>query len=202
MEEFNRFKLFVMAQCSQHGVEFRPFDLEYIELSDSIRCSGYFESPNVDKNTPAVLVYAERHPDAPLILVHEYAHMTQWLDELPLWHSAADSIELVDLWLEGEEIDSINEHIRNALNLELDNEKRSVSLIKEWGLLIDPVEYIKKSNAYLQFYLYLMETRKWSSPERSPYMVKEVVEAMSPDFDMDYSKLDPKIRQIFIDSKI
>jgi hypothetical protein len=123
--------------------------------------------------------------------------MTQWLEGIPLWRTANDSIEEIDKWLDGKEVENIEECINASRDLELDNEKRSVEMIKKWNLPIDVSEYTKKSNAYVLFYNYIKTSRKWSLPGNSPYSNKEVLSKMSTDFDMNYEKLDPEIHEIF-----
>ena len=72
-----------------------------------------------------------------------------------------------------------------------------VQTIIKWNLDIDVKKYTKKANAYVLFYLYLQESRKWSIPGNSPYENKRILEAMSDQFDMNYESLDPKIRKIY-----
>jgi len=128
--------------------------------------------------------------------------MTQWLDGMSLWRKANDSLGLVDDWLAGKEVDNIEEHLNNARDLELDNEKRSVEMIKKWNLPIDVDLYTKKANAYVQFYNYMKESRRWSVPGRSPYSVPEVLEVMSDKFDMNYDELTPEIHKVFVEQGI
>ncbi len=53
--------------------------------------------------------------------------------------------------------------------MELDNEKRSVAIIKAWDLPIDVKTYTQKANAYIQFYNWMFFTRRWCTPQNSPY---------------------------------
>ena len=75
-------------------------------------------------------------------------------------------------------------------------------MIKKWKLPIDVNEYIRKANAYVLFYNYLKKTRKWSEPTNSPYINKNIVEAMSDKFDMDYEKLSPELFELYKREKI
>ena len=201
MQNFEKFTQFVKTECKKNRVLFKEYKRRYIKLSDSIKCGGFFSSGEGDTKGPT-LAYAMGNPDAASLLVHEYAHMTQWLEGLPLWKEAEVSLDYLDRWLEGTEVDAISHHIDVAKELELDNEKRSVELIRRWELPLDIPEYIKKANSYLQFYLYLKESRRWSQPGRAPYHVPEIVELMSDEFNMDYGALTPEIRQAFIEKRI
>lgn len=187
---------FVKDLCKKNGITPSLRNSKYVKLSPKIRCSGWFDSES------RILVVSMNHKDWIEILAHEYSHMTQWLDKIPLWNIATDSLELVDLWLAGETIDDIEEHINNSRDLELDNEKRTVEVIKKFGLSCDIDLYIKKCNAYILFYNYIKESRKWSKPGNGPYSNKKILDLMSSEFDMDYSELTKEIRDTFISENI
>jgi hypothetical protein len=105
-------------------------------------------------------------------------------------------------WLNGVDNSNIDNHIALARDLELDNEKRSVKIIKKFNLPIDIKEYTKRANAYVQFYNYMMITRRWSDPKNSPYTNKKIIEAMPDRFNMDYTVLPKKLLKVFIEEKI
>lgn len=195
-KKWKRFLEHVIEQCKLKNVELDLRKSKYLELSDNIKCGGYFDS-DIPK-----LACAMDHKESKTLLIHEYCHMTQWLDEIPLWNESAESIELVDKWLGGEDVENIGKHVRISKDLELDNEKRAVQIMKDWDLEIDIEDYIRKSNAYVLFYLYLEKSRKWSVPGNSPYTNKRVLELMSSKFDMNYDVLDPSIEKIFREENI
>jgi hypothetical protein len=136
------------------------------------------------------------------ILVHEYCHLTQWQDNIKIWKEYNNKGFKVDEWLEGTNIRNIKKYIQLAIDLELDNERRSVKMIKKWGLSIDTTDYVKRANAYLQFYNWLRKTRKWSKPGNQPYNNKRLVEAMPETFRMNYSKLPKKFETIYREENI
>jgi len=199
---FEKFVDFVKSECEKHNVVIREEEGAYIELSESIKCGGYFEDGTGDLVPSPTLAYSKGCEQPTEILVHEYCHMTQWLDGIPLWAMSTSSLENVDKWLSGEDFPNIDKDISNARDLELDNEKRSVEMIKKWNLPIDVELYTKKANAYVQFYNYIKESRKWSKPGRAPYVVPEVIEVMSDKFDMNYDELTPEIRKVFVEQGI
>jgi hypothetical protein len=194
---------YVKTECKKHKVKIKQYKRKHINLSNSIKCGGYFSdgSDGLDGGKP-VLAYAQGHKDYLELLVHEYCHMTQWLDGIDLWKKANDSLELIDKWLAGEEVEDIEKHIANSRDLELDNEKRSVEMIKKWNLPIDVSVYTKKSNAYILFYNYMLHSRKWSSPENSPYTNKNIIEALSDKFDMVYDHLTEDIKELYMKENI
>ena len=125
--------------------------------------------------------------------------MTQWIDGIELWEVSADSLTVVDEWLSG--VDHPDELVEFSLNksreLELDNEKRSVEIFNKWDLPVDVDLYIRKSNAYVLFYNYMKISRKWSNPDNAPYRNKNIIDAMSDKFDMDYENLSEELIELF-----
>lgn len=188
----------VQSECKKHKVKFKAYKRGYIKLTDGVKCGGFFD----DAATPPVLAFAQGREDFLGLMAHEYCHMTQWLDGIPLWKEAEEALSGLWDWLSGEEIENIEKSINTARDLELDNEKRTVEMIKKWNLPIDVNEYIRKANAYVLFYNYLKKTRKWSEPTNSPYINKNIVEAMSDKFDMDYEKLSPELFELYKREKI
>lgn len=187
---------FVKKECKKYGVKCDLRNTNYVKLSDTIKCSGWFDSDSKR------LVCSMKRPDSIEVLVHEYSHMTQWSEKLPLWDIAIESLNKIDMWLNGENINDIDSHLSNARDLELDNEKRSVNIIKKWGLDIDIPNYIKKANAYVLFYNYMRFSRKWSNPNNSPYTNKNILNLMSDKFDMNYHSIDSEIQKVFVNENI
>ena len=89
-----------------------------------------------------------------------------------------------------------------SLDLELDNEKRSVQLIKDFNLPINIEKYTRCANAYVLFYNWMLTSRKWCKPGNTPYSNKAVVAACSPKFNMRYDQLSAKMRLAFEESGI
>lgn len=193
---------YVKADCVAHGVKFKEYKRSYIKLTDSIKCSGFFSSGEEDQFKEPILAYAAGRADYLEVLTHEYCHMTQWLDGIQLWADSIESMECIDKWLAGEKVRNIGKHISISRDLELDNEKRTVKMIKKWGLPIDIGEYTKKANAYVHFYNYLKISRKWSVPPNTPYSNPRVLKKMSTRFNMDYETLSPELKKIFVEEKI
>jgi hypothetical protein len=141
-------------------------------------------------------------PDGLQILVHEYCHLTQWQDNIKIWKEYNNKGFKVDEWLEGKNIRNIKKYIQLAIDLELDNERRSVKMMKQWGLSIDTKKYTKGANAYLQFYNWMLQTRKWSKPTNTPYTNKRIVSAMPDSFRMDYTKLSKRLEKLYKEENI
>lgn len=103
----------------------------------------------------------------------------------------------MDRWLTGEEVEDVFDHIRTLRNLELDNEKRSVELIKRFDLPVDIKTYIKKANGYVYFYTWMMKTRRWSELENSPYSNENIINAMPEEFQEDYENIPDYVVKVF-----
>ena len=163
----------------------------YLRIGSNIKCSGYFDSENKE------LVVATKRTDWLDILVHEYAHLTQFVDQCEAWVEGASTTDEIDRWLGGEEIEDIERHIVACRNLELDNEKRSVEIIKKFDLPIDVERYTKKANGYVYFYTWMLRTRRWSKPGNSPYSNETVISTMPNEFQEDYKNLPDYVVRVF-----
>ena len=190
VENFIRY---VESECKKHGVKVKEYKRRYIKLTDNVKCAGFFD----DNTKPPTLAYAKGREDYLELLVHEYCHMTQWLDKIPLWGIASKSNYIIGEWLNGTEYSDIANHIAIARNLELDNEIRASEMIEDYDLGVTKSEYIKTANAYIVYYNYLLISRKWSEPKNSPYGNKKIVAAMSDKFDMNYESLDRDLYDLF-----
>lgn len=173
-EKIGAFISFVKEECKKNSVKIKPYKRSYIKLTDNIKCGGFFDDGSDLKLRKATLAFAQGREDFLELMVHEYCHMTQWIDGIELWEVSADSLTVVDEWLSG--VDHLAMLVEVSLNklreLELDNEKRSVEIFKEWDLPVDVDLYIRKSNAYVLFYNYMKISRKWSNPDNAPYRNK------------------------------
>jgi hypothetical protein len=193
----DEFIKYVKQECKTHNIKCILKNTKTVKLTDdNDRCSGYFDEEH--------LVVAMNRPDALQILVHEYCHLTQWVEQCDAWVTSTknESHDKLYRWLAGEEVKGIEKAINICRDLELDNEKRAVKMIKYFNLPIDIDIYIKKANAYVQYYNYLLISRKWCSPKNSPYKNDRLVEAMSSKFNMNYNKLTKKLLKAFTEENI
>lgn len=185
----------VKAECKRVGIKCDLRPTRYVKISNIV-CSGYFDCDG------KALVCSMNRPDSLGILAHEYAHLTQWEEGIDLWDKAGNSMEKIDGWLGGKRVHHIKKHLGVSRDLELDNERRTVKLIKKWKLSIDVEDYVKKANAYIHFYNWMYHTRKWSSPKNSPYTNPGIQAVMSTRFDMNYKELTPRVYEAFAKAKI
>jgi len=193
MKTKEEFFKFLRKECRKHGVELSLRKVGYVRLS-GFKCGGYFDSDTLPKPKLVVAMNKELSIST---LVHEYCHMTQWLDKIPLWGLASKSNYVIGEWLKGTDYSDIANHIAISRDLELDNEIRASKMIEDYDFGVSRSQYIKTANAYIVFYNYLLLSRKWSEPANSPYCNKNIVAAMSDEFDMNYQSMDKEIYDIF-----
>ena len=93
----------------------------------------------------------------------------QWLECEPTYYGTqkmpgADASSFLDEWLEFEK-EFPKRTIRRAVQLtvdcELDNEKRSVRMLRKFKLPCDEKRYIQSANSYLFFHQVMFENRTW-----------------------------------------
>ena len=182
---------YVKSECKENGIKVELRKRKYLVLSGNIKCSGYFDSEEMK------LVVAADRVDWLPILVHEFGHFTQWMDNCKEWRTSGTSLEDIDLWLGGKEVKNIKKSLGKCRDLELDNEKRSVAIIKAWDLPIDVKLYTQKANAYVQFYNWMYFTRRWCTPQNSPYKNPAIYGEMPTTFKMNYEQISPKYKKVF-----
>lgn len=187
----NRFVNYIKKQCKLYGIKCDLRKVQYLKLSGNIKCSGYFDEEE------GVLAVAMNREDWIEILAHEYCHLTQWVQNCKEWKNGILGVDKVDQWLSGKPIRNIQKWLGYSRDLELDNEKRTVALIQKWKLDVDIGMYIKKANAYIQFYNYMFYTRKWSSPKNAPYSNEVVIEAMPDTFRMRYKNISKRLLKLY-----
>ena len=67
---------------------------------------------------------------------------------------------------------------------------------------MDVPMYVKKANAYIQFYNYIGTTRKWSNPKNAPYANVKIIEAMPDKFRMRYSEMSKRLVKLYAEQNI
>ena len=187
---FKEFLQVVKRDCKENGYRFLMCKGKYVTTSN-IKTSGYFS----DK--PKVLAVAMGSADYKLILAHEYSHLTQVKDKVVLWDLCEESSVKLDDWLNGKEVKDIKIHVSIVRSLELDNEMRTAKLMDVYDFGISKEDYTRKANAYIMFHNWILITRKWSRVGNHASTNQRIMAAMSDKFDMDYSKLSPKLKKIF-----
>ncbi len=187
---FSEFLSLVKADCKKHGYRFFMGKRNYVTTSGT-KVTGYF------CDAPKILAIATKAKDYEITLAHEYCHLTQVVDNIALWKLCDVSSIKVDDWLAGKQVKDIKHHISIVRSLELDNEMRTANLMDIYDFGISKEDYTRKANAYIMFHNWLLTSRRWSKVGKSASHNEKIINAMSDKFDMDYSKLSPKLRRLF-----
>lgn len=119
-------------------------------------------------------------------MVHESCHVDQYIDirngaDIPD-NSVAESAAMWR-WMDGNNVkysdDKVKQFIKNARDMELDNEIRTIEKIKKYNLDIDIEDYARRANAYILFYTYIAQNRCWYVPGKEPYVNDKILKKMS-----------------------
>lgn len=181
----------VKSECKSAGIKVELRQVRYLKLGQGMKCSGYFDEAN------RKLVVAMLNPVAVEVLVHEFGHFTQWIEKILIWKQAEFAMGHIEEWLSGKPKRNIKKWMALSRDLELDNEKRSVQLIKDFNLPINIRKYTQSANAYVLFYNWMLTSRKWCKPGNTPYSNKTILNACSPKFNMRYDQLSAKMKFAF-----
>lgn len=190
------FVQFVKKECKYYGVKCRIGKGVYVKFTDGERSSGYFDDGKLE------LAVGGKNPNFLSILAHEYCHMRQWVEKADVWVKTNEEKSYI-YWakhLKGEKVENMDYHYDLMRDLELDNEKRTVQLIKDLNLPIDVRGYTKKANAYVMFYNYMKISGKWC--RIPPYTCERLMAELPDTFSMNYSKLSKKLETIFREENI
>lgn len=178
-----KFKQYVYDVCDYNGVNviFDPND----RITDENGCmySGYFYGePEAYQGELAVAVGVEMERWLP-ILVHEFGHCLQWIEDSPFWYITYfededfDAYESLSLWTMGEKDlapSQAQQFAKLVRMLEHDCDQRAVQLIEQFDLPIDKQQYIQQSNAYHLYFNYVGKTGNWSYHQPRPYVDEAV----------------------------
>jgi hypothetical protein len=193
---------FVETHCDKHNIKLvTTTNYEIMCPGTSQMVSGFFSI----QDGAATLGIAKGQKNWEEVLLHEFNHSMQWLDNAPAWTEAyltkterelygfknndAETIDAIDLWLEHRlelNEEDISNMINRSINVELDCEKRTVMNGPRFIINFNEESYTKKANAYLRFYKYVELRRTWNYGGHPPYNDDLVVASQDTTFDQDY----------------
>lgn len=167
---------------------------------DGMRCNGFFESEfpahqaleaivsgarfdQLDTDTSLctpLLAYSrggKTQEELTCLVLHEYCHMQQFLENSPHW-VAADVFTPWVQWLDGVEVeqDKLLAAWRQIVTVEHDCEQRALHKARQLDLPIDRTKYIRRANAYLFFHSWALKNRKFYT--KAPYEIPGLVNKM------------------------
>ena len=197
--EVEEFKNMVFADAATHGINVVLSPEKHVEV-DGSKVAGYFCS-----ETKTLAAAMDKPQDEWFhVLVHEYCHMRQWIDDCDAWKNSmlngVDKCELLFYWVDGIielNDDQLRDYAKSARNVELDCERRVLEIIHTHDLPIDQIEYAQKGNSYVIFYDVIPLIRKWYPTGRSPYTVKDVYTNMPTEMVSEDYELTEEHKNIF-----
>ena len=177
------------------GFELELVNSRYLDIGDGAPSSGYFSED--DKKIACAL----KATDFIGVLGHEYSHFRQYVEDQEMWNYADKSYTKMFEWLDGKRIKHIESHLKIVQSLELDCERRTVSLLGKWDVGVDKSMYIRSANAYMYFFEHLLTSRKWCNPYNTPSQNAAILSLMPTTFLSDYTMTD-LIKNTFINEGI
>lgn len=173
----------VKESCDEYKVQFYVGTGKYVTYNGKFKSNGFFDS-EVPK-----LAITTNVKNWELILVHEYCHLRQWIENCIHWRKYVRlNGDLISEWIDGNKIDKrgVTRQINALLNLERDCEQRSVKILQSFNVSQKAIDqYIQKANAYTIFYLFVLKHKKWYKIGQEPYNIPKVWKSFSNSFDID-----------------
>jgi hypothetical protein len=158
-------------------------------MADNLRCTGYFDG---DSEQPVLVCAMGADTNRWLgILLHEYCHLTQWVERAPCW--LADKNPRWNEWIAGKSVANVEQQLLATQAMEADCERRTLRLIRELGAPVDVERYTRSANAYIHFHNTILETRKWFAPGKEPYNNPKVLALANPTFDSRFDRTPPRL---------
>jgi hypothetical protein len=192
----------ITKKANENGVKLLLPETNTVPYVTGSEVSGYF----VDNGNPilACAIGGDIKRWGP-ILAHESSHMDQWIENCSAWtnnyYKGREAVDWLDEWCQDKvkfsdaEVDDL---IERAIGVELDCEKRTIEKEKKYNLPVNIEEEIQKSISYILFYRFLKESKKWNSPGKAPYLIKEIWSLMPKSFDeIDFKTVPENIKEAY-----
>jgi len=194
-DEFKQFVAHVRRRCTVSGIELVLSPSRNVVITDSFStdCSGYFD----DVNKALVVACGKPFKEWIEILVHEYSHMQQWLND-DRWSYWTDCCLDLWSWLDGEKIlntAQLNKVIDGMIELERDCELRALDNIVKWNLPINKSRYKRKANLYLYSYRVLPIIKKFPT---GLYDNKDLINMCPTRITKNYNTIPDGVRDLII----
>lgn len=187
----------VTDHCIKNKIKLNlDFNSSHIDMAGSM-VNGYF-SDEIDGDYESILAVGcgkDSSLWAP-ILLHEYCHSCQWVENKFWFQKASESIGEFFEWVDGVAEGSVDPEplMKISLQVESDCEARVIKLINELGFAneITTDTYAQRANSYITFYKYILLTKKWYKAGKEPYNQESVWSLFPQTIDLDGSELTPE----------
>lgn len=188
---------FVRRECKRYGVKLTLKHVKRLpQGNEGETCGGYFIEDPLEIAVATKILYV----DFLSILVHEYAHVTQWIDKSPfcVGYRNYDSWDIMDRWIGGEEFTrtTVHKSIDAVRDCELDCDRRAVMLIKKHKIPVNIERYCQKASAYMYLHNFIKKSRKWEY-KKMPSQISAITNKMPTNLDGDYIVTPHAVTQLF-----
>lgn len=152
LKNFHKFEEYAREYCQKHGktITLVPRKTVAQEEFKDFKCSGFCDGDE--------MVLATKNPNFYTIFVHEFAHLTQAVERIPMWYESGDIWSALQ---KGKVSLRQWEDFVKVIAVERDCESRALKLIKKFNIT-DPEIYAQNANIYLYYYQYVFLTNLWS----------------------------------------
>lgn len=161
----------IKFECKANNIQLYLGAGKSVRTPDGFKCGGYFCAEG------RKLAVARKNSNWVMILLHEYCHLLQWLENCEEWaNSNKFRIDYISAWLSNRYVrkSKLDDVFYKTMALEHDCEKRRIDyLIKMKVSKFKIKQEIQKSNAYILFYLYVKKNRIWNLP-KYPSKIKKI----------------------------
>lgn len=193
---------FIESQCNIHSIQLEISKTKSVGQDiESGQCAGYFVE------TPPTIAIAIGNPIQQwiFILVHEFSHALQWLEQCDAWNECftedVDVGVICEEWLTKQlELSSsdVTKYFSLLGNFEFDADKRAVNLLKRFDIPKPTIQkYCQQSWAYTLFYRVMPYIRRWYTVGKEPYNTKSIWSKMPTNLNGKYRKITPDILQLY-----
>lgn len=160
-DSFKPFFKVVKRRCTENKVSLVLSPSKNVVLTDSFStdCSGYFD----DYNKVLAVACGKPFEEWIEILVHEYSHMEQWIED-DRWSYWTDCCQDLWAWLDKEKMmnsSQVDKVVDGMIELERDCELRAIANMRKYNLPINKSEYQRKSNLYLYSYRMMKKIKRF-----------------------------------------
>ena len=157
--------------------------------ADGTQVNGYWDEENL------VMACAMDQPEDQRLrlLAHEFGHFRQYIEDRPAYTACyTGNAEQVGFgWVCGE--DYCDDDAKVALgvlrNMELDCERVTLRILREYSLPMDVEEYCRRAAAYVYFYHVMAEHRVWYTAGKEPYNIPGIVDLMPTTLEGDFNTI-------------
>lgn len=184
-ENFEIFRAFAEDYCDRHNKTIKVYNRKSV-TENGAKYGGWCDGET--------MVVASKNNLFEDLFVHEFSHMTQAVENAPIWQQRGDIWQ--GLSKNKIKISHWPDYLK-TIELERDCERRSINFIRKFKIM-DDGKYARRANLYLYYYQFVFLTNKWHD-STSIYQAEQICELM-PDKLLPakiFNKIDMDVMQLF-----